>query len=45
MGGQIRGIVFVHKTDNQTKVFQLEKKKKGCSRRDVTELYKINSKG
>lgn len=27
MGGQIRGIVFVHKTDNQTKVFQLEKKK------------------
>lgn len=28
MGGQICGIVFVHKTDNQTKVFQFEKKKR-----------------
>lgn len=26
MGDQMCGIVLVHRTDNQTKVFQLEKK-------------------
>lgn len=33
MGDQTCGTVFVHKTDNQTMVFQLEKKDgQGCDR-------------